>query len=284
MTEIPEHLLKRSRERSRLARGRIGRVPHARSRHGGGTRDHGGIHPGGGAHPVGAFRTGSAAAPAAPPPPKPDSFVVAAYKRRNRIPYWAMLALALLPLWAFMYAHAVTTQAQAATGPLAVGTDTYSVSASCHGGDGSGGVGYTFTDGEVLSTFPHIEDQLRFVYYGSEQYAAAGVEIYGDPDREGGPHVVFGFNGAAMPAWGGTSPTPRSSGSSVTSVTTSAAATRRLAIEFDEWCAEDSEIFADLEAGGDIRTLEQRFPDIIGSVRRRSRARLPASDVMTHVR
>jgi hypothetical protein len=36
-----------------------------------------------------------------------------------------------------------------------------------------------------------------------------------------------------------------------------------LATEFTQWCAEDSEIFADLEAGGDIRTLEQRFPDII---------------------
>ena len=55
----------------------------------------------------------------------------------------------------------------------------------------------------MLKTFPHIEDQLRFVYFGSEQYSAAGVDIYGDPNREGGPHVVFGRNGAAMPAWGG---------------------------------------------------------------------------------
>ena len=75
--------------------------------------------------------------------------------------------------------------------------------ASCHGGSGEGGVGYPFTGGEVLKTFPHIEDQLRFVYYGSEQYPAAGVDIYGDPDREGGPHVVLARNGAAMPAWGG---------------------------------------------------------------------------------
>jgi mono/diheme cytochrome c family protein len=202
--------------------------------------------------------------PAAPPPPKPDSYVVAAYKRRNRIPYWAMLALALLPLWAFMYARAVTTQAVEAAGPLAVGTETYSVCASCHGGDGSGGVGYPFTDGEVLKTFPHIEDQLRFVYYGSEQYAAAGVDIYGDPNREGGPHVVLGRNGAAMPAWGG-----NLTDAEILGVVCherydlGGADPTDLATEYDQWCGEESEIFADLEAGGDIRTLEQRFPDII---------------------
>ena len=34
-----------------------------------------------------------------------------------------------------------------------------------------------------------------------------------------------------------------------------------LAEEFETWCAEGSEIFADLEGGGDIRTLAERFPD-----------------------
>ena len=71
----------------------------------------------------------------------------------------------------------------------AIGAETYGSCATCHGGNGGGGVGYPFTDGEVLKTFPHIEDQLRFVYYGTAQYDAAGVDIYGDPDREGGPHL-----------------------------------------------------------------------------------------------
>src|SRR4029079_9286023 len=130
------------------------------------------------------------------PPPKPDSYVVAAYKKRSRIPFWAMAALALLPISAVMYARAVSTHTHEAAGPLAVGSETYSVCASCHGGSGEGGVGYPFNGGEVLKTFPHIEDQIRFVYYGSDQYAAAGVDIYGNPDREGGPHVVHGRGGA----------------------------------------------------------------------------------------
>ena len=157
-------------------------------------------------------------------------------------PMWAMLALALLPLWAFMYARAVTTQAEAAAGPLSVGTETYSVCASCHGGAGEGGVGYAFANGEVLKTFPHIEDQLRFVYYGSEQYSAAGVEIYGDPDREGGPHVVL--EQGVMPAWGG-----NLTDAEILGVVCherydlGGGDPGDMATEFDEWCAEDSEIF-----------------------------------------
>ena len=77
--------------------------------------------------------------------------------------------------------------------------------------------------------------------------------------------MVFGLTGAAMPAWGGEPDRCRDPRRRLPR----ALRPRRrrpdgdLATEFDEWCAEDSEIFADLEAGGDIRTLEQRFPDII---------------------
>jgi mono/diheme cytochrome c family protein len=265
VTEIPEHLLKRSRERRAALEGESGGsaapaepttsvTPAATQA----------STPAAAPAPSAPAGRGQALTPAAPPPPPPDSFVVAAYKRRSRIPYWAMLALALLPLWAFMYARAVTTQAEAASGPLAVGTDTYSVCASCHAGDGSGGVGYPFTNGEVLKTFPHIEDQLRFVYYGSEQYAAAGVDSYGDPDREGGAHLVLQRNGAAMPGWGG-----NLTDAEILGVVCherydlGGGDPGALATEFDQWCGQESEIFADLEAGGDIRTLEERFDDII---------------------
>ena len=38
----------------------------------------------------------------------------------------------------------------------------------------------------MLSTFPHIADQLRYVYYGTEGYNAEGIDVYGNPDRESG--------------------------------------------------------------------------------------------------
>jgi hypothetical protein len=266
VTEIPEHLLKRSRERrSALGLGGEG---------GSGDTAPAAATP---ATTVGAAPAtttsaapagrAAAAAPAAPPPPKPDSFVVSAYKRRKKIPFWAMLALSLLPIWAFMYARAVTTQVVEAAGPLGVGETTYSGCASCHASDGSGGVGYPFTNGEVLKTFPHIEDQLRYVYYGTEQYNAAGVEIYGDPNREGGPHITGARN--VMPNQGS-----QAGGGLTDAELLAVVCHERYTLggadqtgdyldEYEQWCAETSEIFADLEGGGDIRTLEERFDAII---------------------
>jgi mono/diheme cytochrome c family protein len=263
VTEIPEHLLKRSRERRAALTGEGGSEEAAPAAAATPATTQPAA-PSAAPAPSAPAGRSQAPVPAAPPPPKPDSFVVASYKKRNRIPYWAMLALALLPLWAFMYARAVTTQAEEAAGPLAVGDETYGVCASCHGADGGGGVGYAFTEGEVLKTFPHIEDQLRFVYFGSEAYDAAGVDVYGDPNREGGAHVVFERNGAAMPAQGGALTDAEILGVVCHErYTLGGGDPSALAEEFDTWCAEDSEIFVDLESGGDIRTLNERFPDTI---------------------
>jgi mono/diheme cytochrome c family protein len=173
-----------------------------------------------------------------------------------------MLPLSLLPIWAFMYARAVTTQAVEVAGPLAVGDEAYNVCASCHGSDGGGGLGYAFTEGEVLKTFPHIEDQLRYVYYGTEKYNAAGVEIYGNPDREGGARITGARN--VMPGWGGVLTDEEILGVICHErYTLGGADEADLAEEFETWCSEESAIFADLEAGGDMRTLEERFDDIM---------------------
>ena len=47
-----------------------------------------------------------------------------------------------------------------------------------------------FTGGEVLQTFPHIADQVRWVYYGTEGYNAEDIPVYGNENREGGAHVT----------------------------------------------------------------------------------------------
>jgi hypothetical protein len=249
VAEIPEHLLKRSRDR-RAALGL-----------GGDSADDAGSTQPATSSPA---RRGRAAAPAAPPPPKPDSPVVAAFKRRKRIPFWAMVALSLLPVWALLYARAVTTQAEVVAGPLGVGEEVYaSTCAGCHAADGSGGAGYAFTEGEVLQTFPHIEDQLRWVYFGTEGYNAADVTIYGNPDRPGGAHIT-GTKGV-MPAQG-----TALTGAELLSVVCherytagGADAAGDYAEEFEQWCSEDSAIFIDLEGGGSILTLSDRIEGII---------------------
>ena len=203
MTEIPEHLLKRSRERRAQLTG--GSAEGGESSGSSEAASEGTPAPAAAAAPAAPMASGpaqraGASTPAEAPPPKPDSPVVAAAKRRRKIPFWAVAALSLMPLWGFMYVRALTEPPDEATGPIAVGTEVYGTCQSCHGAGGEGGVGRPFADGEVLKTFPHIEDQLRFVYYGSQEYDSAGIQSYGDPNREGGPHAPLAFNGSPMPA------------------------------------------------------------------------------------
>jgi hypothetical protein len=175
VTEIPEHLLKRSKA--------------ARAQAEGGAPAEGAAAAPAAAAPGTAAATTTAtspavpaaaappAAPAGPPPPKPDIPVVAAAKARKKIPFWAFATLSTLPLWAFMYVRALTPTAETVAGPLGDGAKVYTGCSSCHGSQGEGGVGYQFSKGEVLKTFPHIEDQLRWVYNGTDAYVTAGVEI-----------------------------------------------------------------------------------------------------------
>ena len=110
MTEIPEHLLKRSRER--------------REALGLSTGDEGGGDAPATPAALPRRRRRPAVEPAAsldarvPPPPAPPAVVapppsrrlpyVQAALRRKRIPYWAMPVVALLPLWAFIYQWSLT--------------------------------------------------------------------------------------------------------------------------------------------------------------------------------
>jgi mono/diheme cytochrome c family protein len=193
VTEIPEHLLKRSQAAKAKATG--GEAPAAEPAEGAAAAASPATTASAPAVPPAAAPAVPAkpAAPVGPPPPKPDSAVVAAAKARQRIPFWAMATLSLLPLWVFMYARGLTPKEPVVHGPLGEGAEIYSGNcSSCHGAEGAGiaGLGYQFSAGEILKTFPHIEDQLRFVYNGTLKYSVAGIEIYGNPDREGGPHIT----------------------------------------------------------------------------------------------
>lgn len=263
MTEIPEHLLKRSRER-RAASGAGGDDKAAAAPAATTPATTSSSAPAAASGPV---ERAAAPAPAGPPPPKPDSAVVAAYKARRRIPFWAMVALSALPVWAFLYARAVTQSPVEAAGPLGLGGEVYGSCASCHGGSGGGGVGYAFTGGEVLDTFPNIEDQLRFVYWGTSNYNIANIEIYGNPERVGGVRIT-GEKGP-MPAQG-----EAAGGSLHDYEILSVVCHERYALggadpdgeyseEFEQWCSAESEIFIDLESGGELATLHERFDGIL---------------------
>jgi mono/diheme cytochrome c family protein len=250
VTEIPEHLLKRSRER-REAIGQGGDAPgDATAAPTAAVAKSASATPAAAPPPSGPAPRTAASEPAAPKPPKPDPQYVVAAKQRRKVPFWAMATLSLMPVWGFMYVRALKPSAEVSEGPVAAGAEIYGNCASCHGGAGGGGVGYAFTEGEVLKTFPNIEDQVRYVYYGTEQYNLAGVEIYGNPERGGGSHVT-GEKGV-MPGFGG-----QLSDYEIVEVICHERYTlggadptsEAYAAEFEAWCSADAAVFEAVEAG-----------------------------------
>jgi len=249
VTEIPEHLLKRSRER----RSAIGKgdddgaaASEAPAKTPATTKESAPAVPAS----TGPAPRGATPTPAAPPPPKPDPVYVAAAKSRKKIPFWAMATLSLMPIWGFMYVRAITERPEVAEGPIGVGAEIYSSCAGCHGASGDGGQGYGFSGGEVLETFPLIEDQLRYVFYGTEGFNAENVGIYGDPDREGGPRLT-GESGV-MPAFGG-----QLAEEEIIAVvcyeryTLGGAdpSSEEFADEYEAWCSGESPIYEGIESG-----------------------------------
>jgi mono/diheme cytochrome c family protein len=247
VTEIPEHLLKRSKERRQAL------DPSAAS-----DASPASAPAESGAVPAVATPAAAPAAPATPPsaPPPPrvpvDSPVVAAAKSRRRIPFWAMAVLSLLPVWGFMYVLSVTESEEVVEGPLGLGAEVYNQCSSCHLANGQGGAGRPLWQGSVLATFPRIEDMLNFVYTGSQPYVAAGFESFGDPDREGGAHAPLAYNGAPMPGFGGALTDYQIlavvcherytiSGADPTS--------DEWADEYEEWCGPEAAKFAELQSG-----------------------------------
>jgi mono/diheme cytochrome c family protein len=198
LTEIPEHLLERSRAR-RAALGLGGDE---------------------GAAPAKAEAAGAAPAAAATPASaapaargkaapvelaKPPAIVLSPYAQaavaRKKIPFWAVPVLLFLPLWGFLYWGTLDKFTPKASGPLAAGEAIYTGKGcqGCHGatGGGAGSIpGLTTTH----ETFPDFAEQVWWVVNGSAASppGVAKGTPYGSPDRPGGQRVAVG----GMPAWG----------------------------------------------------------------------------------
>jgi len=174
LTEIPEHLLKRSKAAKAEKSGEAAE-PEAQSSV---------------APAAGVPSAQPAPAPAnlpnldpEPEPAKPEPAYVTASKRRRRMPMWAV-PLMLTPIWAYSYAG--TMQEVEHADPLFTeGAEVYVGCAGCHGSDGGGGSGYQLSDGQVLQTFPDPIDQMAHVARGSaaiqgETYGADGRRVAGE--------------------------------------------------------------------------------------------------------
>lgn len=191
LTEIPEHLLKRSKERKAAMSGEA---------------------PAADAAATTAVEPAAAAAPAvasaplpevAPEPPKPVAPYVKAYEARKKMPYWIIPVLLTLPVWAAMYVGTLERVPQGLTGLLGEGEELYVETgcSGCHGAEGGGGIGPALADGEVHTSFTSIEDQVVWIAQGS---AIVGTgNLYTSPDSVR-PRAVAG----QMPGFGAEAAAP----------------------------------------------------------------------------
>lgn len=173
VTEVPEHLLQRARERRAIL---AGETPPAA----GGTAVEAAATgaEGGGEVDAASAAPARVAAPVftGPPPARP---------KKQRVPWWAMPAVVGLPFWAVLYAGAFgEPPAAPAQGPVAEGASVYRSAGcgACHGPAGlGGGVGPSMKG--VNETFPAFADHVTWVKEGS--FALKG-QTYGATAKPAG--------------------------------------------------------------------------------------------------
>lgn len=162
MTEIPEHLLKRSKERKAALSGD--------------TPAEATSEPSTAVEPAAAKAAPAVAKAAAPVPdivaePEPVRVApfVEQYEARKKMPYWIVPVLLTLPVWAIMYFGTLERVPQGLVGLLGEGEELYVESgcSGCHGAEGGGGIGPSLQDGEVHVSFTSIEDQMAWILRGS---------------------------------------------------------------------------------------------------------------------
>jgi mono/diheme cytochrome c family protein len=197
VTEIPEHLLRRSRERRAALGGEeqgtateeaaavTAEAPKAASpvlaesatpetQAGGGA----------GRSPAG----GRAGAVEVPQPPR-------LAPTRVKTPLWIMPVLIALPLWGIVYLGAFGNRTKAAANdPVTLGGVVFTANcAVCHGSNGEGGVGPQLNGGEVLREWPKLADHISWVHTGGAPFVGKTI---------GALHIPVPGN-SVMPAFAG---------------------------------------------------------------------------------
>ncbi len=190
LTEIPEHLLKRSAARKAALSGES--APAEASADAGTAVE-----------PAATPDAAPAVAASAPvpevyvePEPEPVAPYVTQFQERKKMPFWIVPVLLFLPVWGAFYFGTLERVPQGLTGLLGEGEELYVEAgcSGCHGAEGRGGIGPAFYGGEVHETFTTIEDQMLWINQGSAIFGTG--QNYASPD--GRPRQVAG----GMPGFG----------------------------------------------------------------------------------
>ncbi|MGI9022277.1 MAG: c-type cytochrome [Acidimicrobiales bacterium] len=198
MTEVPEYLLRRSKER----REALGLLP---------TGSSADAPPSDAPAPAEATAepaatdatpapaAAGAPAPAAAPAPAEElpTYLPSEKGPKSGIPVWMYPVLVALPLWAIVYIGAFGTAGDVNAAPSGAAVYQKAGCGGCHGATGGGGVGPALVGGESKITFPNEADHIAWIETGS---GSAKGQPYGDPARPGGARVA---SSGGMPGFKG---------------------------------------------------------------------------------
>lgn len=192
MTEVPEHLLRRAKERRAALTGGAAPAPADAAP----ASESATAPVPAETTPAPAAAPAAAAAPAITgPPPLPSAAALADQAaRRTRVPLWVTPVLLVIPFWAVLYAGAFGDRAgHEEVDPLQLGAEVFRSSgcAGCHGAAGEGGVGPALAGGSVEQTFPEVADHIAWVRSGSIGTPQEPTP-YGSPDRPDGQRLSKG--------------------------------------------------------------------------------------------
>ncbi len=99
------------------------------------------------------------------------------FRRAVDLVEYLVLAAAIVFVIA-LFANESSTPATPADPEAAAGADVYADNcASCHGGDGGGGVGPALADGAVVAAFPDPEEQIQVIAEGRDGMPAFGDQL-----------------------------------------------------------------------------------------------------------
>jgi mono/diheme cytochrome c family protein len=189
LTEVPEHLLARSRARRAAISGDGGEAPAAPA-----TPAPAETAPAASAPATVESSAPATVAAAAPAVVEPTPPWVEAAQSRKKIPFWAVAVLFFLPIWAVVYALTLDPPTEADS-PLTLGEEVYlgKGCSGCHGaaGGGGGAIPGLTGDGDVTQVWPTPGLMVAWIALGSDGWKAAGNET-----MENGQPVNGG-----MPGW-----------------------------------------------------------------------------------
>ena len=189
MTEVPEHLLQRSRERREALGLASSSGSEGTGQPEGGTQGMSTATPDAPATAAAAAepKPADAAATPATVTEEPEELVpalspAAEAVARTRIPIWVMPVLVSLPLWGFFYMGAFGDRT---VKKVLTPQEVYAKAgcSSCHGSQGEGGTGPPLAGQQSALTFLTEEEHIEWVKNGS---GSVSGQKYGNPARPGG--------------------------------------------------------------------------------------------------